>query len=885
MISLLRPLGVTALCLASFVGPLSALAGAQGSIEARFSLLDSHTTNGSAKAVAWAGNYDAVYFPKFDPNSPPFGWLRAVRVGDPTQVSLVGPPERHTGLQFGGDPHVILKGSGSYLYSGDVTGTFRVCSIDETQGWVSRSSIGYVGGGMFPSADAINDFDVSGRYACVSVLQQVDVFDISDPDKLSLKGSLVIPGPYGRVTVSGQRAFMYGSLFTAVVGYGVVDFQVPTSPQWVGFGAAEVGVFRSLRVEGNLAYGIVGNTFHILDIQDATHPVVLGSCLSQVLGEQSADLAISGSLVYVGGPGGLEVFDVRVPSQPVSIGRFDAVGGVAQVVAAGTTVHLAGDLGLSIVQVRTGVPQELHWNDTHGAVLALNTPYALAASATGGGPVQFRVESGPGAISGNELTVTGLGTVVVVASQAGDAAILPVEERRAFNVPEVQVRLAGVLDTDGTASAVTLVHERAYIADGTGGLVIADLSNPDAPVQLGRYSGGGTLSQTIVDGNTAYLLGNLGLEVVDVSDAANPVRKGQLRDVPGSLPTVLTGHGTRLAIGADAWIYGVAMIVVDVSKAISPVDLGNYIIGGPDLNALDGTADFIAWTGVRGRAFQLNDFRDPKQPQMAGNALLRTNATALRLTDTHAYVALGSTGLEVLDLGDFDSIRETATLGGLGETRDVDVAGDLAFLLSDTGIQVVEVGNPRSLRNVGSRELPYAVSHVRATNGRLALAAGSRGLQVAEYKVLHPQAVRWALPSEVAFPGTPILPVASVSSGLTPSVSVVSGHAWIDGDRLVLTGVGDVVLRAAQAGNETFLPVTSDWHLTVLPPALSVRAHSGIDLTWVSGGPGSKLQSSDTLASGGSWHDVGAPVEESEGKSHVHLGASDRDLYFRLSTP
>ncbi|MBL9172725.1 MAG: hypothetical protein JNL10_04250 [Verrucomicrobiales bacterium] len=879
MSSLLRPLGATVFCLASFLGPLSVPAAAQGPIQARFSLLDSHTTNGPANAVAWVGNFDAVNFPKFSPNSQSMeDWLSAVRVGDPVQLSLVAPVERAASV-------VTLRGFGPFLYGGDADGVFRIYSIDESQGWVRRSSLAYGGGGGFPQGNAINDFDVAGRFACVSVLQTVDVLDVSDPDHLSRKGSILIPVPYGRVTVSGQRAFTYGSLLAANPGYGVVDFQDPVSPKWVGNAGTDLGVFLSLRVSGNLACGVVGSVLKTLDVQDPTHPLVLGTCPSQVVGPEKADLAISGSLAYVGGPGGLEVFDISNPSQPVSLGRFDAVGGVAQVVAAGTTVHLAGDLGLSVVQVRTGLPQELHWNDTHGPVLALNIPYALAASASGGGDVQFRVESGPGSISGNELTVTGLGTVVVVASQAGDAVTLPVEERRAFNVPEVRVRLAGLLDTGGSAGAVTLVHERAYIADGTGGLVIADLSNPDAPVQLGHYSGGGAIFRTMVEGNTAYLMGELGLEVVDVGNAANPVRKGLLRDVPGTLPTALTGQGTRLAIGGYGGLGEAVIVMVDVSKANAPVQLGYDTFWWPKLSALDGTPNFLGWSDVNYRTFRLHDYRTPTQPQLAGNAHLRANATALRLTDQYAYVALGSTGLEVLDLDDFDSIRETATLGGLGETRDVDVAGDLAFLLSDTGIQVVEVGNPRSLRHVGARELPYAVSRVRASNGRLALAAGSRGLQAAEYRVHHPQALNWTLPSVIAFPGNPLLPGVSSSSGLSPVLSVVSGPARIDGDLIALTGVGKVVLRAVQAGNDTFLPVTSDWNLTVLPPALSVRANSGIDLTWASGVPGSKLQSSETLVSGGSWHDVEATVEESEGKSLVHLAASDRDLYFRLSAP
>lgn len=882
MLSTLRKLGATGVCVVSFLSQLSVWAGAPGPIQAQFSLLDSHTTNGPADGVALVGGMDAVHYLKLNPISPPFGWLRAIRAGDPAQLSLLGPPVL-------GGAYAQIRGSDSYLYSGDENGEFAIYSIQEPQGLVKRGSIVWASGGMFPGTDGINDIEVSGQYAYVNILESVRVLDVSNPAAPSLIRTVPLGSAFGRITTSGDKAFVFGNFITTRSGYGVLDIANPVSAQWLGSAGGSLGVVWSLRVSGNWAYAIVSDGLRILNVQDPLNPVVVGSLATRVTAPDHADLAISGSLVFVGGPGGLEVIDVSVPSQPVSIGQYAAAGGVARLVASGTTVHLAGEQGLSVVQVRTGVPQELHWSDAPGPVLALNIPYALTASATGGGPVQFRVESGPGAISGNELTVTSLGTVVVLASQAGDAETLSVEERRAFNVPEVQVRLAGVLDTDGSAEAVTLVNDRAYIADGTGGLVIADLANPDAPVRLGHYFGGGAIFQAIVDGSLAYLMGELGLEVVDVQDPANPVKKGGLRrELIGHKPTRLTGHGTRLAIGdMGALQFGFdAIVMVDVSHANAPTELGHDDFFGADLNVMDGSHSFLAWSDILTTpTLRLHDFRKPDQPQLAGNAILRAKTTALRLTETHAYAALGSTGLEVLDLGDFDSIRETATLGGLGETRDVDVAGDLAFMLSNTGIQVVEVGNPRSLRKVGSRELTFPVSQMRASTGRLALAAGSRGLQVAEYKVVHPQAVRWALPSVVAFPGTPIFPVASVSSGLSPSVSVVSGHAWIDGDRIVLTGVGDVVLRAVQAGNDTFLPVTSDWNLTVLPPALSVRANSGIDLTWASGVSGSKLQSSDTLMSGGSWHEVQATVEESEGKSHVHLAPSDRDLYFRLSTP
>ena len=52
---------------------------------------------------------------------------------------------------------------------------------------------------------------------------------------------------------------------------------------------------------------------------------------------------------------------------------------------------------------------------------SISATQALAATASSGLPVTFSVVSGSGTISGNILTITGVGTVVVAADQAGNA--------------------------------------------------------------------------------------------------------------------------------------------------------------------------------------------------------------------------------------------------------------------------------------------------------------------------------------------------------------------------------------------------------------------------------------------------------------------------------
>ena len=104
-------------------------------------------------------------------------------------------------------------------------------------------------------------------------------------------------------------------------------------------------------------------------------------------------------------------------------------GTTATFVASGTCTIDANQAGNSTYAAATMVPQSFQVNGesqtiafpapaspvTYGV-----SPIALSATASSGLPVTFRVASGPGSILGSTLTITGAGTVVVAANQAGN---------------------------------------------------------------------------------------------------------------------------------------------------------------------------------------------------------------------------------------------------------------------------------------------------------------------------------------------------------------------------------------------------------------------------------------------------------------------------------
>ncbi len=80
------------------------------------------------------------------------------------------------------------------------------------------------------------------------------------------------------------------------------------------------------------------------------------------------------------------------------------------------------------------------------------SPIGLSASATSSLPVTFTVISGPGTISGTTLTVTGAGTIVVAANQAGNTSYAPAAEvQRSITVNQA----TPTITTAPTASAIT----------------------------------------------------------------------------------------------------------------------------------------------------------------------------------------------------------------------------------------------------------------------------------------------------------------------------------------------------------------------------------------------------------------------------------------------
>src|SRR6185369_10939319 len=202
-------------------------------------------------------------------------------------------------------------------------------------------------------------------------------------------------------------------------------------------------------------------------------------------------------------------------------------------------------------------------------------------------PVQVNVSSfSPTSLSfvsipgfANNVDVSG--NFAYVAAGSAGLRVVDVTDRRAPHI-------VGALDTPGNANDVRVVGNRAYIADGSAGLRIVDVTNPAVPVMLGSFDTAGEANDLVVVANRVYVAdGPAGLQIIDVSDPQAPVYIGTL-DTPGIARGVdVSGN---IAVIAD----GSALRIVDVSNPANPISRGSVVMSDARDVTVEGNTAYVA---------------------------------------------------------------------------------------------------------------------------------------------------------------------------------------------------------------------------------------------------------------------------------------------------
>lgn len=427
--------------------------------------------------------------------------------------------------------------------------------------------------------------------------------------------------------------------------------------------------------------------------------------------------------------------------------------------AGAQTIALSGKATNSLLQQTILFPQP-------ASPLTYSSGLTVALSATGGASgnqVVFNVDgasTGAGTISGNTLTVTQAGNIVIDANQAGDSNYSAATQvQRTIVVSQA----AQTITFPAPTSPVTYSSGLTVALSATGGAS----SSPVIFTVDQSSTGAGTIS-----GGTMTVT-QAGSIVIDANQAAD---SNYLAATQVQRTIVVSQAPQSIAFTAPT----------------SPV---MYTTAPITLSATANSGLAVTFSVTSGPA------------TVSGNQLTITGVGTVVVTASQTgnlnYLAATPAPQTIVVTQASQSISFTPLATPIPYTTasialSANASSGLAVAFAVTSGPATVNGNQLTITGVGT--VMVAASQTGNAN-YLAATPASQSIVVTQA----PQTIAFTPPSSpLAFTVSPIVLNATSSSGLTVTFSVTSGPATISGNQLTLTGTGTVVIAANQSGNANY---------------------------------------------------------------------------------
>ncbi len=557
---------------------------------------------------------DQAYVVSFDP------FLRRIDISDPANPERVAERELDCEISC-----LAADEDGVYAAGGYFEAPHRFAIFESTT-LAPLSSL------TLP--DRARDLVLYAHYALVGASNAgLVIIDVEDPEAPEIVGTLEAPGTVLSVATDGSNAYVG-------VGGGmlIVDLSSITDPEIIGT-INTPGAVGNIAICGAHAY-VTDDTpaMRVIDVSTPTAPVIAGEI---DLEATPRGIDVRDGHAYVAYPY-LTVIDVRHPAHPQIAGHFTLPRGV------GTGVALHGDCAFVSAQ-----------GDAMGGFYQAGLE-VIDVSLPSAAPLRSQTEFGDYilsfAVRENHIYV---GTAAHIHSlDISD----PTHPQVLTSIPTPD----HVLDLE-----IANGFLYALIPDyGDCHVRIYDLQNPDAPQARGRFDIPGWSWSMCVSGSYAYVAcSNDEVIIADVSDPDAPSVVAEMDAVGGYEKGVDV-------VGNHVFVASSELRIFDVSDPFAPELIGSLAGAGGRRVTVAGNYAYVS------RSYELGEFAvvsvaDPAHPSLVGSAEVFSYAGEVCVSGPTAYVADYLCGAMVFDISDPALPARLGHLDAGSACQAVAVAGGL----------------------------------------------------------------------------------------------------------------------------------------------------------------------------------------------------------------
>ncbi len=284
----------------------------------------------------------------------------------------------------------------------------------------------------------------------------------------------------------------------------------------------------------------------------------------------------------------------------------------------------------------------------------------------------------------------------------------------------ISPQFVGSENTSYYALDVVVSDGYAYVADGSWGLRVIDISSPESPSLVATYDTDYARGVK-VKGNYAYVAeGYVGLRIIDVSAPASP----------SLVATYGTGDARGVYVAGNyAYVADYdGLRIIDVTDPATPSLVGAYESYSASSVHVMGEYAYLA----KDFGLQVIGVSNPAGPSLVGSYNTPLfSPKGIYASGNYAYLVCGSKGLQIFDVSNPAAPTLVGSYDTSGEAYDVHVEEGLAFVADDSsGLLIFDVFNPANPALVASYNTPGQSRGVYFSAGYAYVADYHEGLQI-----------------------------------------------------------------------------------------------------------------------------------------------------------